>query len=492
MMDILKKYVDKFNKNDEEIYINKIDNNHAYEWLREEIPIFECPDKDIEETYYFRWWTYRKHIKETDFGFMISEFLPTVPWSGKYNEIVAAAGHHLCEGRWLKNSKLYLKDYINYFLDNSKSGHNYSIWLIYAIHQMCLVTDDWDMGENFLEKICNYYTEWEKQHLLKNNMFWSVDDRDAMEYSVSGTTKDLRPLKGIRPTLNSYMCADAWAIAEFAKRLNNKEIAEKYTKKYESLKNNINENLWQSGFYRAFHFEDENIGNSAKDIIENCHIDSPKELIGYIPWMFGIPENGKESVFKFLTDENCFYTNFGLTTVEKTNRRFLYEVNHECLWNGYIWPFAISQTLTAMRNMIFNYPDGKKYMSDFCKLIKQYAKIHKRITDDGKTINWIDEVKHPLRDEWSSREILKNWGWKEETGGYERGKDYNHSTFCDLIISGIAGIKYENDIFTVSPIIPDEWDYFKLENLHIKGKTYSVYYDKSGEKYNLGTGLIIK
>ena len=41
-MDLLKKYIDKFNKNDEEIYINKIDNNHAYEWLSEEIPIFEC------------------------------------------------------------------------------------------------------------------------------------------------------------------------------------------------------------------------------------------------------------------------------------------------------------------------------------------------------------------------------------------------------------------------------------------------------------------
>ena len=47
-MDILKHYVDLFNKEDEELYINDIDNSHAYEWLKSEIPLFECSDKDIE------------------------------------------------------------------------------------------------------------------------------------------------------------------------------------------------------------------------------------------------------------------------------------------------------------------------------------------------------------------------------------------------------------------------------------------------------------
>ena len=75
-MDIIKKYVEMFNKDDEEMNINLIDNNHAYEWMREEIPVFECPDKDIEEAYYFRWWTYRKHLKKTDDGYILSEFLP--------------------------------------------------------------------------------------------------------------------------------------------------------------------------------------------------------------------------------------------------------------------------------------------------------------------------------------------------------------------------------------------------------------------------------
>ena len=41
---------DLFNKEDEELYINDIDNSHVYEWLKSEIPLFECSDKDIERT----------------------------------------------------------------------------------------------------------------------------------------------------------------------------------------------------------------------------------------------------------------------------------------------------------------------------------------------------------------------------------------------------------------------------------------------------------
>ena len=51
-----------------------------------------------------------------------------------------------------------------------------------------------------------------------------------------------------------------------------------------------------------------------------------------------------------------------------------------------------------------------------------------------------------LHDEgtWISRSILNRWraegkNIEEIKGGRERGKDYNHSTFVDLIISGLIG-----------------------------------------------------
>ena len=80
--------------------------------------MIDLPDKDIEETYYFRWWTYRKHIKNTEDGYVITEFLPKVNWSKKHNTINCPAAHHIYEGRWLRDPK-YISDYINFWLNKS-------------------------------------------------------------------------------------------------------------------------------------------------------------------------------------------------------------------------------------------------------------------------------------------------------------------------------------------------------------------------------------
>ena len=95
----LRDYVEQFNIDDDELYSN-IGNEDTFKFLQTNIPLFECPDIDIERTYYFRWWTYRKHIKKTEDGYVITEFLPDVPWAGKHNTISCPAAHHYYEGRW--------------------------------------------------------------------------------------------------------------------------------------------------------------------------------------------------------------------------------------------------------------------------------------------------------------------------------------------------------------------------------------------------------
>ncbi len=488
-MDVLKQYVDLFNEADEEVYKNSIENKDAYAFLKSEIPLFECPDADIERTYYFRWWTYRKHIKITDIGYVISEFLPKVRWSGKYNTIIAAAGHHIYEGRWLKNSQRYLKDYIRFFLDHTENSYDYSIWLSYSVLKLLNISGDNEFAAEILPKLCKYYEGWESSHMLSSGLFWSYDGRDAMEYSISGRGDDLVSRKGIRPTLNSYMCADAYAISEIAKRTGYKKTENKYRKKHEKLRELINRELFEDGFYRAYHYEKDEYACSA---IEHGRGKAPREELGYIPWMFNIPEhNGSESVLSLLDDERSFRTDYGIATAERSHPRFLYEVDHECLWNGYVWPYATSQTLYALMNVIDNY-DGEKYRDMYCRLLTQFAKSHMRLTENGRAVPWIDEVRHPLRDEWSSRTILKNLGWEERRGGYERGKDYNHSTFCDLVISGLVGVKDTEAELVVKPCIPNEWDWFKLTGLRFRGKTYDITFDRDGTKYGTGVGLIVK
>ena len=67
-------YVEGFNRDDEELYRQHVPNAQAWDWMKQNVPKFECPDPQIELTYFFRWWTYRKHLRQTPEGFVVTEF----------------------------------------------------------------------------------------------------------------------------------------------------------------------------------------------------------------------------------------------------------------------------------------------------------------------------------------------------------------------------------------------------------------------------------
>ena len=69
--DNFKHYVDYFNKMEDENIKQAIPNDSAWEWMKKNIPLFECPQQNFEEIFYYRWWTLRKHIKKTEKGICI-------------------------------------------------------------------------------------------------------------------------------------------------------------------------------------------------------------------------------------------------------------------------------------------------------------------------------------------------------------------------------------------------------------------------------------
>ena len=114
--------------------------------------------------------------------------------------------------------------------------------------------------------------------------------------------------------------------------------------------------------------------------------------------------------------------------------------------------------------------------------------------DDGTVVPWIDENLNPLTGDWISRTRLKNWKngtWDVGKGGVERGKDYNHSTFGDLVITGLIGLRPRLDqTIEVNPLVPEgRWDWFCLDNVAYHGQTLTILYDRTGTKYDRGRGL---
>jgi hypothetical protein len=458
-----KHYIDYFNSMEDEPVVNAVSNAESWPWLKENIPLFECPDKEFEQIYYYRWWTYRKHIKETPDGFVLTEFIIPVKHAGIYNTISCALGHHLYEGRWLKNQQ-YLNDYVRFWFRGKDGGpqphfHKYSSWAADALYNRYLVNQDKTFLLDLFPDLAKDYQQWEKERLLDNGLFWQYDVRDGMEESISGSRK----AKNARPTIDSYMYGNAAVIAEIAEMAGKKEISKEFHKKAAHLKSLVQKKLWDKN------------AKFFKVRFENGKFCDAREAIGFIPWYFDLPGKGFEAAWLQVLDPNGFKAPVGLTTAEKRHPKFRTHGIGGCEWDGAVWPFATTQTLVGMANLLRNYKQSYVSSRDYFDALLTYAKSHRK--NDRP---YIGEYQDENTGVW-----LK--------GDNPRSRYYNHSAFCDLVISGLIGLCPRNDnVILVHPLVPaDTWKWFALDKVYYHGKIITIIWDQTGEKYRQGKGLFV-
>ena len=73
----------------------------------------------------------------------------------------------------------------------------------------------------------------------------------------------------------------------------------------------------------------------------------------------------------------------------------------------------------------------------------------------------------------------------------DRGRDYNHSTFCDLVLSGLAGIRVnDGDVVEIHPLFEaHQLDYFCADGILYHGHAITVLWDRNGDRYQRGRGM---
>jgi hypothetical protein len=454
----LVRHVEHFNTMEDEPVVNLVPNAGAAAWLQANIPLFECPDADVAEMYFFRWWALRKHLRRTPDGRTVfTEFIT------RAEPVSSALGHHVMEGRWLHEPK-YHDDYIRWWLRGADGKpnpklHNYSQWLAHAVYQRYLVTRERAFTVALLDDLVADYAQWEKEKQLPSGLFWQFDVRDAMEESISGSRKQ----KNVRPTINSYMFGNAQAIAAIAQLAGRDDLARQFAEKAAALRRLTQETLWNGD---AAFFEVR---------LESGAFSNAREAIGFIPWYFELPEpkRGYETAWAQLLDERGFRAPFGLTTAERRHPQFRTHGVGGCEWDGAVWPFATSQTLTALANVLRDYPQHIVTRADYFDAFRTYVRSQ----------------------HWGEKPYLGEY-LDEKTGAWLKGPNprsrwYNHSTFADLLITGVVGLRPRaDDTIEVSPLLPDTaWDWFCLDDVRYHGRTLTIAWDRDGRHYGRGAGL---
>lgn len=462
--------------------------NRDWDWYKANIPFLDTPDAEINTTYYYRWELVTKHLTygSPKSGYSYTEFIDRPFWSGAYGAISCPAGHQLYEVRWLRE-KRYAQDYARYwFRTPGGEPRRYSTWLADAVWAVQMVQGDEAFAIDLLPDLKRIFAEWEKRHFVPEvGLFWQTGHDDGMEYNInSRQTKDIvRGAPGYRPSFNAYLYADAVAIARIARLAGDEKSAAEFEAKAGRIKKLVEEKLWdpkRQFFFPMFQNDEEQDGHISKantlTYQTGRFAGSPhgRELIGYVPWQFNLPDKGQgfEAAWKFLMDKDYFLADFGPTFTERHDPQFLV-TDHCCWWSGQSWPYATTQTLVAMANLLNNYEQNAVTSEDYFQILKTYSRTHRK---EGRP--YIAEAANPDTGSWKGYD------------NYNHSEHYFHSGYCDLVISGLIGLRPRpDDILEFNPLTPKAWDYFALVDVPYKNHLVSIVWDRTGERYGQGTGL---
>ena len=335
--------------------------------------------------------------------------------------------------------------------------NKFSSWNPAAVYEAYKVLSDTAFVLDLKPSLEEEYARWKSTNRLKNGLYWQGDVQDGMEESISGG----RRKQYARPTINSYMYGNARALAELNLLAGDASKANTYNLEADTMKSLIQDRLW-NGKHSFF------------ETVRGDTAAAVREAIGYIPWYFNLPDaKTYDTAWLQLEDEDGFSAPYGLTTAERRHPEFRSHGVGRCEWDGAVWPFATSQTLTAFANYLNNYPDPVLGDTTFFKQMKLYVESqhHRGRPYIGE---YLDE---------------KNGAWL--MGDRERSRYYNHSTFADLVITGLVGLRPQADgSVVVNPLVPkDTWTYFCLDNVNYRGDVLTIIYDKDGQRYHQGKGL---
>lgn len=352
---------------------------------------------------------------------------------------------------------------------------------------MYLVDGDLDSLSPYLSAMTTIYDEWEDHFDTTKGLYWVEPLYDATEYTISsidasGATDGFTGGQAFRPSINSYMYANARAIAQLAAAAGDTATAATYEARADALQGNFTASLWNSTLE---HFID-------RYYVTNTYVTywdfiRGRELVGLTPWAWDVVPDDDDKysqAWAHATSTDDLLTAAGLlSTVEPSYEYYMRQYRYdsasglkECQWNGPVWPFQTTSVLGGLSNLLDHYPAQSIIATtDYVSLLRAYAKLHYNSATGGLNI-----VEDYYPNNGSALVLLA------------RSPHYFHSGFADLILGGLVGIRPRADGYLeVNPLVDSSVTWFRADNVLYHGHDVAVQWDVDGSHF--GTqGLVVE
>ncbi len=476
-----------------------------FEKFYESLPKFDCSDALLNKTWFYRWYILRHNTSKPRHGFLQnttvyegrghktnkSEPLKVSGW--EFSRLICLSTPlQLTDYKWCPDKEM-LHDIVrgvlaqedeNGIIQSTFTHHRgspFSNYLIWAIYQMYLIDGDKDFIKEILPQMkkCvdgnikvygapNDHLQIEVKHQRTGKeyqpSYWYFTD-----FPVNGKDKSkIIPMKRLDTSIYHYL--NTMGLSLLMKEVNDGDYSY-YDEFAREIAKDINEKTWdeETGFYYDLHHQ-----TDEKAMVKN--------IVGFYPYWAELADNDKLKGMDYLFDKQYFNTGAVFSTVAKDCVAYSpigawmgsMKSRNSCMWNGPSWPY----TNGIMLDTIGKQSKSHNHMFDkeFAEFLRKYTLEHYKAHDAAYP--YLVEQYHAETDEAMSDE-----------------PDYNHSYYLELIFAHVAGIKLQQDCLIIDPI-DIGLDYFKLDDIYIRGKKLSIHYAKDNkiaqiEDIKLGLNIYI-
>ncbi|HEY1581294.1 MAG TPA: trehalase family glycosidase [Terracidiphilus sp.] len=301
-------------------------------WYERNIPFLDISDPAITRVYYYRWKLYKAHLRDVGtHGYVVTEFLDRVPWDRHpLDTINDSAAFHIYEGRWLRNP-FYMDSEITAMYPGGGNDRQYSEWLADATCARSLVTGDFSQAIRYLPFMEKVYDGWDDHFDRTRGLYWIEPLFDATEYTIasidaSGGADGFTGGQSYRPSINSYMYANARAISSLAHRAGDEATAKFYAARADELQRNLKRDLWNP---QLKHFTDRyEITNR---FVRKGDVIRGRELVGFVPWYLHVSDGGShyDTAWTHLLSQDELSGPFGMRTNEPSYQYLMRQYRYD-------------------------------------------------------------------------------------------------------------------------------------------------------------------
>jgi hypothetical protein len=475
-------------------------------WFDENLAYFDCSDESVRKMYYHRAYTLRKNMLDPRLGALKWPTQAEGRWRSTWypNVISYGAAHQVREARWLRDPR-YWRGHLQTWAENQKPDHvypshvkpegpqsgQYTDWITASAWDGHLVHPSKEFLAPLADKLADNVRGWQAAYdpdgdglLLVDSHWWTGMEYQPSFFAFSDykTAPDfLEPAEKVsleRVDLTAYNFGNAVAVAKIYRLLGQAEKAKEFDDLAAKIAKAVQEKMWKPAgkFFYSLRATDDAVADV-------------KEVVGVYPFYFGLPPAGKgfEAAWESILDREQFWSSWPVASVSKQCPAYSQTGwpqadgrSATCMWNGPTWPHANSIVLTAMARTIRSDREltGRARESaspltteKLWELFSSFTKAQYRGQD--LEYPWTGEYYNGDTAEWKTRE-----------------RDYNHSTWLDVLIPEIIGlVPREDDILEVDPLMPKgALSHFLLDGQSYHGRDVTIAWDAPDEddKYDDG------